>query len=70
MSQFRKFDVTGSVSVYAFKEALPLVDVVEQVSEFVDVYGAGVVAVKHVCASHNQNKMCRLNKFREKLEKY
>ena len=48
MGQFPELDVSGSVSVDALEESLPLVDVVEEVAEFVDVYGPGVVPVKHV----------------------
>ena len=40
----------GPIAVYALKSRIPLVYVIEQVSELVDVDRTASVSVKHICA--------------------
>jgi hypothetical protein len=56
LRQLAELDVSGSVAIYALKERLPLVDVIKEIAELVDVNGASVVPVKHVCAGENADK--------------
>jgi len=54
--QLSELDISRAVPVYALKQRLPLIDVIKEGSELVDVNWPRVVSVKHVCAKENGEK--------------
>jgi len=48
LSEFSLVNLTTPIAVISFKHCLPLVYILEQLPEFVDVNGASQVGIKHV----------------------
>jgi len=61
LGQFRFLDESGSIPVDAFEHPLPVVDVVEEGAELLEVDAPGSVRVEKLCTPCNVNTMM-LNK--------